>query len=112
VAEAWLSCWRADGGLLDRRLVREFWTRSRVADSTRTPGFDTPSPGGSQAGSGFGPRTVGHLGFTGTSLWIDPDRELVVVLLTNRVHPTRQNNAIREFRPRLHTRVTEICVRR
>jgi CubicO group peptidase (beta-lactamase class C family) len=108
VAETWLSCWRADGGLFDRRLVREFWTRSQVPGSTRTPGFDTPSPGGSQAGSGFGPRTVGHLGFTGTSLWIDPDRELVVVLLTNRIHPTRQNDAIREFRPRLHTRVAEL----
>jgi CubicO group peptidase (beta-lactamase class C family) len=51
---------------------------------------------------------VGHLGFTGTSLWIDPDRELVVALLTNRVHPTRQNDAIKQFRPVLHERVAEL----
>jgi len=112
LAEVWLSSWRADGGLLDRRLVREFWTKSKVPGSTRAVGFDTPSPEGSQAGSGFGPRTVGHLGFTGTSLWIDPERELLVVLLTNRVHPSRANQAIRQFRPALHTAVAEIYARR
>jgi CubicO group peptidase (beta-lactamase class C family) len=51
---------------------------------------------------------VGHTGFTGTSLWIDPDRELIVVLLTNRVHPRRDNESIRQFRPRLHDRVVEV----
>jgi CubicO group peptidase (beta-lactamase class C family) len=76
--------------------------------STRTLGFDTPSPKASQAGSRFGPRTVGQLGFTGTSLWIDPDRQLVVVLLTNRVHPTRKNETIKQFRPGLHERVAAI----
>jgi CubicO group peptidase (beta-lactamase class C family) len=79
-----------------------------VPGSTRALGFDTPSPHASQAGGGFGPRTVGHLGFTGTSLWIDPDRELIVVLLTNRVHPTRTNEAIRQFRPVLHERVAAL----
>lgn len=108
LAEAWLRCRRSDGGCFDRALVRQFWTRSAVPGSTRCVGFDTPSPAGSQAGSGFGPRTVGHLGFTGTSLWIDPERELSVVLLTNRVHPTRQNDAIRRFRPALHDRVAAL----
>ncbi len=51
------------------------------------------------SGSRFGPRTFGHLGFTGTSLWMDPDTELVGVLLTNRVHPTRATDAIRRARP-------------
>jgi CubicO group peptidase (beta-lactamase class C family) len=47
-------------------------------------------------------RSVGHWGFTGTSLWIDPERELAVSLLSNRVHPTRENNLIRSLRPRFH----------
>ena len=78
------------GGFFESHLVQQFWQKSAVPGSTRALGFDTPSPHASQAGGGFGPRTVGHLGFTGTSLWIDPDRELIVVLLTNRVHPTRE----------------------
>ena len=48
---------------------------------------------------------VGHTGFTGTSLWIDPARDLYVVLLSNRVHPSRDNEAFREVRPRVHDAV-------
>lgn len=107
-ANAWLQSFLSGGGLFDRRLVEEFWKKSAVSGSTRALGFDTPSPRDSQAGNRFGPRTVGHLGFTGTSLWIDPDRELIVVLLTNRVHPTRANEAIKRFRPALHERVAEL----
>jgi CubicO group peptidase (beta-lactamase class C family) len=109
VADAWLQSLLSGGEFFDSRLVAQFWTKSAVPDSTRALGFDTPSPRDSQAGAGFGPRTVGHLGFTGTSLWIDPDRELIVVLLTNRVHPTRANDAIKRFRPALHERVAELC---
>jgi CubicO group peptidase (beta-lactamase class C family) len=108
VASAWLAAYGGRDDLLDPRLVRQFWQRSPLPGSGRTLGFDTPSAVGSQAGGGFGPRTVGHLGFTGTSVWIDPDRELIVVLLTNRVHPTRANEAIKRFRPLLHERVTAL----
>jgi len=108
LAEAWLGSCLHRGGFFEPGLVRQFWQRSDVPGSTRALGFDTPSPHASQAGGGFGPRTVGHLGFTGTSLWIDPDRELIVVLLTNRVHPTRENEAIKQFRPALHERVAEL----
>ena len=108
VAGAWLGSFLGSGGFFDRGLVEQFWQRSTLPGSTRTLGFDTPSLQASQAGSRFGPRTVGHLGFTGTSLWIDPDRELIVVLLTNRVHPTRENEAIKRFRPVLHERVAEL----
>jgi CubicO group peptidase (beta-lactamase class C family) len=108
VAEAWLGAYLGHDGVFDHRLARLFWRKSEVPGSTRALGFDTPSPHASQAGGRFGPRTVGHLGFTGTSLWIDPDRELIVVLLTNRVHPTRENEAIRTFRPLLHERVAEL----
>lgn len=62
-------------------------------------GFDRRSGDAPSSGSRFGPRTFGHLGFTGTSLWMDPDAKLVGVLLTNRVHPTRATDAIRRARP-------------
>lgn len=107
LAEAWLGSFLHTGGFFEQRLVQQFWQKSEVPGSTRALGFDTPSPQASQAGGLFGPRTVGHLGFTGTSLWIDPDRELIVVLLTNRVHPTRENETIKQFRPVLHERVAE-----
>ena len=65
-------------------------------------GFDTPSPGTSSSGSYFAPNSVGHLGFSGTSFWIDPEKDLIVVLLTNRIHPSRENTKIRQFRPFFH----------
>ncbi|MGM0682545.1 MAG: serine hydrolase domain-containing protein, partial [Thermodesulfobacteriota bacterium] len=77
-----------------------------VKDSSRALGFDTPAPEGSSAGRLLSPKSVGHLGFTGTSFWIDPERELIIVLLTNRIHPSRENNKIREFRPFFHDEIT------
>jgi CubicO group peptidase (beta-lactamase class C family) len=62
-------------------------------------GFDRRSGAAPSSGTRFGARTFGHLGFTGTALWIDPDAEVVAVLLTNRVHPTRDTDAIRRARP-------------
>ena len=83
--------------------MREFWRRDDpIGSSTWALGWDTPSLKGSTAGSEFSRNTVGHLGFTGTSLWIDLDRDLHVILLSNRVHPTRDNDPIREFRPLIH----------
>ncbi len=75
-----------------------------VAGSSRALGWDTPSDP-SSAGRYFSARSYGHTGFTGTSLWIDPELELIVVLLTNRVHPTRDNIAIRRLRPAIHDAV-------
>lgn len=71
-------------------------------------GFDTKSAEGSSAGELFSERSFGHLGFTGTSLWCDPTRRLCAVLLSNRVHPTRDNIAIRAFRPRFHDAAAEL----
>lgn len=66
-------------------------------------GWDTVSPSGSQAGSRFSvPDSVGHLAFTGCSLWIDFSDKKYVVLLSNRVHPRRDNEAIKQFRPKIH----------
>ncbi len=72
--------------------------RSRPG-GTLLAGFDRKSGERPAAGTRTGPRTCGHLGFTGTSLWIDPDADFVGVLLTNRVHPTREHIAIRAARP-------------
>ncbi len=107
VCSSWLDSFHGRGSLWEEGWIRRFWTRSKVPGSTRALGFDTPSPAPdySAAGRRFSPGSVGHTGFTGTSIWLDPARELVVVLLTNRVHPTRENLTIRDFRPGLHDRV-------
>ncbi len=83
-------------------VVREFVTRQPGPDgSTRALGWDTPSATGSSAGSKMARTSFGHTGFTGTSIWIDPEQETVIILLTNRVHPTRDNRAILEVRGRV-----------
>ncbi len=74
-------------------------------DGRRPLGFDRPSGAQPSCGLLFSRRTAGHLGFTGCSFWMDLERRIIVVLLTNRVHPTRCNQAIRAFRPRLHDAV-------
>jgi len=61
-----------------------------------------PSAEGASCGRFFSRNSVGHLGYTGTSFWIDPDQAIFVVLLTNRVHPSRYNVRIRRFRPDIH----------
>lgn len=105
-AQAILSAWHGSSNVFDATVVRDFATRyAHPEGTTRCLGWDSPSETGSSAGSRFAPTSIGHLGYTGCSLWIDPVAEVAVVLLSNRVHPTRANNAIREFRPRLHDAV-------
>jgi CubicO group peptidase (beta-lactamase class C family) len=74
--------------------------------TSRTLGWDTPSHP-SSSGTRFSPSSFGHLGFTGTSLWIDPKRHLSVIFLTNRTWPDRTSQAIKEVRPRLHDAIVE-----
>jgi CubicO group peptidase (beta-lactamase class C family) len=92
--------------LLARSTIQEFTARHTIGSSTRTLGWDVPEEA-SSSGRYFSPSSFGHLGFTGTSLWIDPERKLFVVLLTNRVNPTRTNEKIRQVRPALHDAVLE-----
>ena len=80
--------------------------RADVPRSSRALGWDTMLPT-SSCGTRMSPRAFGHTGFTGTTLWIDPDREVYVVLLTNRVHSTADNDAIVRVRPALHDAVIE-----
>jgi CubicO group peptidase (beta-lactamase class C family) len=83
------------------RIVLEFTRRQDLPPgSSRALGWDTPSES-SSAGSKLGPHAFGHTGFTGTSIWIDPDKDLFIILLTNRVHPTRENGRIARVRPRV-----------
>lgn len=85
--------------LVSRATVEMFTKRAGVPDSTRALGWDTRSAEGSSSGRYFSADAYGHTGFTGTSIWIDPERKLFLILLTNRVHPTRENHQIREARP-------------
>jgi CubicO group peptidase (beta-lactamase class C family) len=85
--------------------VRRFFTPSGVPGSTWCLAWDRPAAGESQAGRRWPRDGVGHLGFTGCSLWLDPPRRRAVVLVSNRVHPTRENDAIKRFRPALHDAV-------
>jgi CubicO group peptidase (beta-lactamase class C family) len=87
------------GPLGDRPL--DWLVRERPGGTLRA-GFDGKSVAGSSAGTRIGPRAFGHLGFTGTSVWIDPDAQVVVALLTNRVYPSRAHLAIRDARPWAH----------
>jgi serine-type D-Ala-D-Ala carboxypeptidase len=89
------------GEIGGRRILRAEtiarWTSRQALGSTRALGWDTPPPRGS-AGRYFSARSFGHTGFTGTSMWMDPERGLYVVLLTNRVNPTRENTGIAAVR--------------
>ena len=90
-------------GVLPRDLVQTFLNYGM--GRKRALGFDRPTRPGSSSGRYFSENSVGHLGFTGTSFWMDLDRGISVVLLTNRIHPTRENEKIKDFRPNLHDAV-------
>jgi CubicO group peptidase (beta-lactamase class C family) len=95
-AEWMVEGWKGERTLVPsfpRSLVREFTRRQNIVPgSHRALGWDQPSPG-SSAGRWLSPESIGHTGFTGTSLWIDLERRLAIVLLSNRVNPTRDNSA-------------------
>ena len=102
VSGAWLRGYHGRESILEGELVRQFTTRQEsAARSSWALGWDTPSAP-SSSGSCFSEQSFGHLGYTGTSLWIDPLCELEVVLLSNRVHPSRRNEKIKVFRPWIH----------
>jgi serine-type D-Ala-D-Ala carboxypeptidase len=87
-------------GIFPAHFVKIFLQRFKNFD--RTLGFDTPSEKNSSSGHLFSPKSVGHLGFTGTSFWMDLQRSIIVILLTNRIHPDRKNENIKIFRSALH----------
>jgi beta-N-acetylhexosaminidase len=94
----------AQNRLLTRATIAQFTAAQSQGDKSFTLGWMAPTPNTS-SGQYFSPRSYGHLGFTGTSIWIDPDRQLFVILLTNRVNPTRVNDKITAVRPAVHDAV-------
>jgi CubicO group peptidase (beta-lactamase class C family) len=87
--------------LANPETMRAFIAKQAVPGSSRALGWDTMLPS-SSCGRLLSASAIGHTGFTGTSLWIDWERDLYVVLLTNRVHPTRANDGIKDVRVRVH----------
>jgi CubicO group peptidase (beta-lactamase class C family) len=97
---------------LNTETVRAFFTRQGLVDgSTWALGWDTPSQQGSSSGRHFSSESVGHLGYTGTSVWMDLKQDLIVIFLTNRIHPDRKNEKIKAFRPVLHDLIMDTFVR-
>jgi CubicO group peptidase (beta-lactamase class C family) len=106
-ARATLQTLAGDRILADSATFREFARRrDEIPDSSRALGWDTMLPT-SSCGTRLSPTAIGHTGFTGTSLWIDWERDAYIVLLTNRVHPTRENNRIGPIRRAFHDAAIE-----
>lgn len=112
LSAVWLQAVQGRAGVLNADLAQHFTRRQHgIPLSSWGLGWDTPSSP-SSSGTRFSSRAFGHVGFTGTSLWVDPSCELEVVILSNRVHPTRTNRAIATFRPRIHDVIYQECVGR
>jgi len=112
----WRAAVRGEASRIPASWAKEFTRKPGIdPNGSWALGWDTPStgPGGAPSSSGayFSPASFGHLGYAGTSVWVDPERDLLVVLLTNRVHPTRKNDNIRAFRPAIHDVIFENVVK-
>lgn len=106
-AQLFLDAFHGRNESLPQARVREFCERQRMPESSDWAlGWDTPTPGASSSGQHFSERSVGHLGFTGTSLWIDLERELIVVMLTNRIHQVAKRSRF-DLRPKIHDAIVE-----
>jgi CubicO group peptidase (beta-lactamase class C family) len=102
-------CLQGKDNFLPKALLEEFLVRdTKVANSTQALGWDTPASDKSTSGAYFSPRSVGHLGFTGTSVWWDIEKNCHIILLSNRIHPSRKNEKIREFRPFVHDLIMKV----
>jgi CubicO group peptidase (beta-lactamase class C family) len=106
-AEVVLDVWHGRSDALPRDTLRTFLTRQEAAgEASWALGWDTPTPGASTSGRYFSPTSVGHLGFTGTSLWIDLERQVIVAMLTNRVHLVAKRSPFK-LRPQVHDLILE-----
>ena len=105
-AQTICSGFQGQGDLASHSTFLRFVSRADPQRSSRALGWDTMLPT-SSCGSLFSDESIGHTGFTGTSLWIDPKKDIYVALLTNRVYPTRTNEKLIALRPRFHDAVIE-----
>ena len=109
-AQAVIDVWHGRSEVFPREWLQRFLTKNTAPENTTWAlGWDTPTPGASSSGKHFSPTSVGHLGFTGTSLWIDLEREAAVVMLTNRVHLVAKRSKF-ELRAVVHDLVMESFV--
>jgi CubicO group peptidase (beta-lactamase class C family) len=93
---------RVNGEQIFKKETIDLFTMRNSDQSSRALGWDTKTDEKSSAGKLFSSNSFGHTGFTGTSIWVDKDEGLFVILLTNRVHPSRENTKIIQFRPLIH----------
>jgi CubicO group peptidase (beta-lactamase class C family) len=106
-AQVMLDVYHGRSNLLPRELLTTFFERQHLpGNSDWALGWDTPTPGASSSGEHFSPHSIGHLGFTGTSLWIDLEREAAVVMLTNRVHLIAKRSKF-GLRPVVHDHIMD-----
>jgi CubicO group peptidase (beta-lactamase class C family) len=106
-AQTFLDVWHERSDALPRTWVREFARRQHIPENSDWAlGWDTPTVGTSSSGQHFSEASVGHLGFTGTSVWIDLEREAIVVMLTNRVHLIAKRSRF-DLRPKVHDFIIE-----
>lgn len=99
------QCFHGKSDFLPQALVQEFFKRSEAGQGNFALGWDTPAAEGSASGHRFSRHSVGHLGFTGCSLWWDLEKNCHIILLSNRVHPSRKNEKLKEFRPFIHDEI-------
>jgi len=110
--QEWLKALEGKSAWLTQETAQLFVKRvGKVPASTWALGWDTKSEQGSSAGSLFSPTSFGHLGYTGCSVWIDPEKKAFVIFLSNRVHPSRLDERIRVLRPALHDSIGELWAR-
>jgi CubicO group peptidase (beta-lactamase class C family) len=101
-------CLRGNDDFVPQAVVRVFLSRDEtVRNPSRALGWDMPSPHDSASGSRFSSHSVGHLAFTGPSIWWDLEKNCHIILLNNRVHPSRKNEKIKDFRPYVHDLIME-----
>jgi CubicO group peptidase (beta-lactamase class C family) len=107
VGQEMLAADRGESAIFPAEVAREFFRRQEIApESDWALGWDTPTRGQSTSGSHFSKRSIGHTGFTGTSLWIDLERGMIVVFLSNRIHLVAKRSRF-ELRPVIHDLVRE-----
>jgi CubicO group peptidase (beta-lactamase class C family) len=106
-AREMLAADRGESEIFSEQIAYEFFRRQELTDGGDWAlGWDTPTPGVSTSGKYFSPRSIGHTGFTGTSLWIDLERGWIVVMLSNRVHLVAKRSRF-ELRPQVHDLIWE-----
>jgi CubicO group peptidase (beta-lactamase class C family) len=98
--------WFSNKNIFNKEIINN-WTNREFTKCERGYGWDLKGGNKPSCGNKFSDKSFGHTGFTGTSIWVDKEKELFVILLSNRVYPSRDNNKHIRFRPLIHTKIVE-----